>query len=88
MHDVADVNPDFEFDPPVGSDVTVALGQDALDFDGALGRFQGAAEFHEKGVANRFDFHAVKRGKISRSRRRCSSSNSRASWSSRWDSAL
>ena len=60
MNHVADVNADLEFDPPVGRDVMVALGQGALDFDGALRRFQRAAEFDQESVADGFDFGAVK----------------------------
>ena len=63
MNHVADVNADFEFNPPVGRDVMVALGQGALDFDGALRGFQGAAEFDEESVANGFDLGAVEPGK-------------------------
>ena len=38
----------------------VALGQRALDLDRALRGFQGALEFHQKSVADRFDLSAVK----------------------------
>ena len=38
----------------------IALGQRALDFDGALRRFQRAVEFDQESVTNGFDFGAVK----------------------------
>src|SRR5439155_20043159 len=60
MDNVADVNADLEFDPPVERDVVVALGQGALDFDAALRRLQRAAEFHKEGITDGFDFRAVK----------------------------
>src|SRR5207253_7626683 len=41
-------------------DVMVALGQGALDFDGALRRFQRAAELHKESITDGFDFRAVK----------------------------
>ena len=76
MHHIADVNADLDFDAPVGRHVVVALGQRALDFDGALRRFQRAVELDQESVADRFDLGAVEPRKISRSSRRCSSSNS------------
>ena len=45
VNHVADVNAYFEFNPPVGCDVMIALRQCALDFNGALRGLQGAAEF-------------------------------------------
>ncbi len=38
----------------------VPFGQGALDFNGALSRFQCAAEFNEESVADGFDFRPVK----------------------------
>ena len=63
MDHVANVNADFEFNPSVVSDVMVALGQGALDFDGALRRFQRTTEFDEERVTDGFDLGAVKAGK-------------------------
>src|SRR5204863_6574688 len=60
MHDIADVDADLELDPAVGGGIGVPLGQGALDFNRALGRLQGAAELDQEGVADRFDFGAVK----------------------------
>ena len=60
MHHIANVDADFKFDAPVGRDVVISFGQRALDFDGALGRFQRAPEFDQEGVADGFDFGAVK----------------------------
>src|SRR5699024_775699 len=60
MHHVANVNADFDFDSPVGGDVVISFGQGALDFDGALRRFQRASEFDKESVADGFDFGAVK----------------------------
>jgi len=57
------VNADFEFNPPIGRDVMVALGQGALDFDGALRRFQRAAEFDQESVTDGFDLGTVELGK-------------------------
>ena len=45
VNHVADVDAYFEFNPPVGCDVMIALRQCALDFNGALRGLQGAAEF-------------------------------------------
>src|SRR3954451_9113934 len=63
VNHVADVDADFQFNPPVRCDVMIALRQGALDFNGALRRFQGAAEFDEKSIANGFDLGAVEPGK-------------------------
>ena len=63
MYHVADVNADFEFNPPVGRDVMVALGEGALDFDGTLRSLQGAGEFDEESVADGLDLGAVEPGK-------------------------
>src|SRR6202011_1247317 len=63
MDHVTDVDPDLELDPPVGCDVRVAFGQGTLNFDRALRSFQGAAEFDEEGIADGFDFNAMKRRK-------------------------
>jgi len=60
MDNIADVNADLEFDPPVAGNVVVGLGQGALDFDAALRRFQRAAEFHKESITDDFDFGAVK----------------------------
>ena len=60
MHYIADVNADFKLDSSVGRDVVISFGQGALDFDGALGRFQRAPKFDQESVADRFDFGAVK----------------------------
>ena len=66
----------------------VALGERALDFDGALRRLQRAVELDEERVADGFDLRAVEAREQTRRSRRCSSSNSCASCSLRWDSAL
>ena len=63
MNHVADVNADFEFNPPVRRDVMVALGQGALDLNGTLRGLQGAAEFDEESVTDGFDLGAVEPGK-------------------------
>jgi hypothetical protein len=63
VNHVADMNADFELNPPVGRDVMAALGQSTLDFDGALRGFQGAAEFNEESIANGLDLGAVEPGK-------------------------
>jgi len=57
------VDSDLELNPTIGRHIVVALGQGALDLNGALRGFQGAAEFDEKSVADGFDFHSVKVGK-------------------------
>ena len=44
MHDVTNVNANLQFDAPVRRHVVIALGQRALDFDGALGCFECATE--------------------------------------------
>ncbi len=63
VNHVADVNADFEFNPPIRRDVMVALGQSALDFNCALRRFQRAAEFHQESVTDGFDLGTVEPGK-------------------------
>lgn len=63
VNHVADVNADFKFNPPIGRDVMVALGQGALDFDGTLRSLQGAAEFDEESVTDGFDLGSVEPGK-------------------------
>ena len=60
MNNVTDVNTDLQFNPPVGRDVMVALGQGTLDFNSASRRFQRAAEFHKESITDGFDFRAVK----------------------------
>ena len=60
MDNIADVNADLEFDPPVAGNVVVGLGQGALDFHAALRRFQRAAELHKESITDGFDFGAVK----------------------------
>ncbi len=60
MDHVADVNADLEFDPTVGSDVVISFCQGPLDFDGALRRFQRAAEFDQESITDGFDFRSVK----------------------------
>jgi hypothetical protein len=57
------VDADLKFNPTVGRDVMVTLGQGALDFNGALRRFQRAAELNEESVTDGFDLGAVKAGK-------------------------
>jgi hypothetical protein len=63
VNHIADVNAYFEFNPPVGRDIMIALGQGALDFNGTLRGLQGAGEFDEESVANGLDLGAVELGK-------------------------
>ena len=60
MHDVANMNPNLQFDPAIRCDVMVSLGQGTLNFDGALRRFQRTPELDQKRVPDGFDFGAVK----------------------------
>jgi hypothetical protein len=60
MHYVTDVNSDPHLDASISRYVVVTFGECALDFDGALGRFEGTVEFDQKCVADSFDFSAVK----------------------------
>ena len=60
MHHVADMDADLDFDPTVGGDVMIALGQGPLDLDGTLRRFQRAVELDQERVANGFDLGPVK----------------------------
>jgi len=41
-------------------DVVIALGQRALNFNGALGRFEGALELDQESVADGFNLAAIK----------------------------
>src|SRR2546427_11379907 len=59
MHHVANVNSNLEFDAALSADVVVALGQRALDFDGALRGFQRAVELDQESVTDSFDLGAV-----------------------------
>src|SRR5205814_1569356 len=59
MNDVTNVNANLEFDPSLSRYIVIALGQRTLDFDGALGRFQGTPEFDEESVADGFDLGAI-----------------------------
>ena len=63
MDHVPDVDADLDFNPAVGCDVMVTLGQGALDFDGTLRGLQSAGEFDQESVADGLDFGAVKVGK-------------------------
>jgi hypothetical protein len=54
MHHVANVKADFQFDASLGRHVVIALGQRALDFDRALGRFQRAVELDQESVTDSF----------------------------------
>jgi hypothetical protein len=60
--DVADVNPDAQFDAPVGGFVRIALRHSALLLDGAAGGVHGAAEFDQDAVAGAFDDTAAMLG--------------------------
>ena len=53
--DVADMNPDAQFDAPVGGFVRIALRHSALLLDGAAGGVHGAAEFDQDAVTGAFD---------------------------------
>src|SRR5205823_12034909 len=59
MYHIADVNADFQFNPAIRWDISVTLGEHALDFNGALSSFQRAVELDQKRVANRFDLNPV-----------------------------
>lgn len=59
MHHITNVYADLQFDASLGRHVVVALGQGALDFDGALGRFQRAVKLDQESVTDRFDLGAV-----------------------------
>ena len=76
MDDIANVNPDSNFNLPLSRSISVAFCDGSLNFNAALGRFRCACELDEEGVANRFCLSAVKPGKISRGSWRCSSNNS------------
>ena len=60
MDDIANVNPDSNFDLSSSRSIGVAFYEGSLNFDRALGRFQCTLEFHEKGVADGFYLSAVK----------------------------
>jgi hypothetical protein len=59
MDDIANVNPDSNFNLPFSRSISVAFCEGSLNFDGALGRFQCTVEFHHESVANRFYLGAV-----------------------------
>jgi len=60
MHNVANMNADFDFNAAISWGIYVALGQCPLDFDGALRRFQRAVELDQKSVTDRLDLRPVK----------------------------
>ena len=53
--DVADIDADAEFDAALFGDAGVALGHDALDFEGAARGIDGAGEFDKHTVARGLD---------------------------------
>jgi hypothetical protein len=59
MHDITDMNSNLQFDASIVRDAEIAFRQSALDFDGALRRFQRAGEFHEESVTDGFDLGTV-----------------------------
>ena len=62
LDDVADVNPDAEFDSPVLRHAGVALDEAVLHFDRAANRVHDAAELDNRAVAGALDDAAVMRG--------------------------
>ena len=62
LDDVADVNPDAKFDPPVLRHAGVALDQAVLHFDRAAHRVDDAAKLDDAAVAGALDDTAVMGG--------------------------
>jgi hypothetical protein len=45
MHYIPDVNSDSDLNASISRYIVVTFGERTLDFDGALGRFEGTVEF-------------------------------------------
>ena len=73
MHDVPEMNSDPQFNSTLARDVVIALRERPLNLDRTLHRLEGAVELEQESVTDGFNLGAVKRGKISRNIRRCSS---------------
>ena len=59
MHHIPNVDSNLQFDSSLGRHVVITLGQGALNFDGALGRFQRAIELDQESVTDCFNLGAI-----------------------------
>ena len=59
LDDVAHVNPDTEFEPPIRRHTRIALDDAVLDLDRAADRVNDAAKLYNAPVAGAFDYAAV-----------------------------
>jgi hypothetical protein len=59
MHDVPEMNSDFQFDTTLTRDIVVAFRKRPLDFERALHCFKRAAELEQESVADGFNLGAV-----------------------------